>query len=108
MPLVDVSGFLPLVSSWSGFTSSVYEDHANHKKFALLLPFYSLFNEDELVSLDNYVDSMKESQNAIYYIAADNITSARNVTFCYGYPWFAVALLDIIFYLSGIVPYRSN
>lgn len=70
---------------WDNFGKNmklgVIEDHANHKKLAPLLRFYSSFNEDELVSLDNYVDSMKEGQKAIYYIAADSITSARNAPF---------------------------
>lgn len=70
---------------WDNFGKNmklgVIEDHANHKKLAPLLRFSSSFNEDELVSLDNYVDSMKEGQKAIYYIAADSITSARNAPF---------------------------
>lgn len=70
---------------WDNFGKNmklgVIEDHANHKKLAPLLRFYSSFNEDELVSLDNYIDSMKEGQKAIYYIAADSITSARNAPF---------------------------
>ena len=59
----------------------VIEDHANHKKLAPLLRFFSSVNEDELVSLDTYVDSMKEGQKAIYFIAADSITGARNAPF---------------------------
>lgn len=70
---------------WDNFGKNiklgVIEDHANHKKLAPLLRFFSSYNEDELVSLDNYVDSMKEGQKAIYYIAADSITSARNAPF---------------------------
>jgi len=70
---------------WDNFGKNmklgVIEDHGNHKKLAPLLRFFSSFNEDELVSLDNYVDSMKEGQKAIYYIAADSITSARNAPF---------------------------
>ena len=59
----------------------VIEDHGNHKKLAPLLRFYSLFNEDELVRLENYDDSMKEGQKDIYYIVVDNITSAINAPF---------------------------
>lgn len=70
---------------WDNFGKNiklgVIEDQANHKKLAPLLRFFSSVTEDELVSLDTYVDSMKEGQKAIYFIAADSITSARNAPF---------------------------
>eukprot|EP00252_Welwitschia_mirabilis_P018001 TRINITY_DN40147_c0_g1_i1.p1 TRINITY_DN40147_c0_g1~~TRINITY_DN40147_c0_g1_i1.p1 ORF type:complete len:801 (-),score=154.32 TRINITY_DN40147_c0_g1_i1:316-2718(-) len=70
---------------WENFGKNLkigcLEDHANHKRIAPLLRFFSSFSEDELISLDHYVESMKEGQKAIYYIAADSITSAKNAPF---------------------------
>ncbi|KAH9303430.1 hypothetical protein KI387_015013, partial [Taxus chinensis] len=70
---------------WDNFGKNlkigVIEDKANHKKLAPLLRFFSSYSEDELLSLDQYVDSMKEGQKDIYYIASDSITSARDAPF---------------------------
>uniref|UniRef100_A0A0D6QZ35 Histidine kinase/HSP90-like ATPase domain-containing protein n=1 Tax=Araucaria cunninghamii TaxID=56994 RepID=A0A0D6QZ35_ARACU len=70
---------------WDNFGKNlklgVIEDNANHKKLAPLLRFFSSHSEDELISLDQYVDSMKEGQKAIYYMASDSITSARSAPF---------------------------
>ncbi|GLJ23692.1 hypothetical protein SUGI_0448710 [Cryptomeria japonica] len=70
---------------WDNFGKNlkigVIEDNSNHKKLAPLLRFFSSYSEDELISLDQYVDSMKEGQKDIYYIASDSITSARDAPF---------------------------
>ncbi|XP_010943850.1 heat shock protein 90-6, mitochondrial [Elaeis guineensis] len=57
------------------------EDQSNHKRIAPLLRFFSSQSEDELISLDEYVENMKTEQKDIYYIAADSLTSARNAPF---------------------------
>lgn len=57
------------------------EDTANHKRLAPLLRFNSSKKEEELISLDQYVEGMKEDQKAIYYLAADTITSAKSAPF---------------------------
>lgn len=57
------------------------EDHSNHKRLAPLLRFYSSHSEEELISLDEYVENMKPEQKAIYYIAADSLSSAKNTPF---------------------------
>lgn len=57
------------------------EDRENHKRIAPLLRFFSSQSEDEMISLDEYVENMKPEQKAIYYIAADSVTSARNTPF---------------------------
>lgn len=38
-------------------------------------------SEEEIISLDEYVDNMKPEQKDIYYIAADSVTSAKNTPF---------------------------
>lgn len=57
------------------------EDRENHKRIAPLLRFFSSQSEDEMISLDEYVENMKPEQKDIYYIAADSVTSARNTPF---------------------------
>ncbi|OMP05867.1 Heat shock protein Hsp90 [Corchorus olitorius] len=57
------------------------EDRENHKRLAPLLRFFSSQSEDEMISLDEYVENMKAEQKDIYYIAADSVTSARNAPF---------------------------
>lgn len=57
------------------------EDRENHKRIAPLLRFFSSQSEDEMISLDEYVENMKPDQKDIYYIAADSITSAKNTPF---------------------------
>ncbi|PON80705.1 Heat shock protein Hsp90 family [Parasponia andersonii] len=57
------------------------EDRENHKRIAPLLRFFSSQSEEEMISLDEYVDNMKPEQKNIYYIASDSLTSAKNTPF---------------------------
>ncbi|XVE78328.1 hypothetical protein DITRI_Ditri13aG0135900 [Diplodiscus trichospermus] len=57
------------------------EDRENHKRLAPLLRFFSSQSEDEMISLDEYVENMKPDQKDIYYIAADSVSSARSAPF---------------------------
>ncbi|XP_054819043.1 heat shock protein 90-6, mitochondrial [Prosopis cineraria] len=57
------------------------EDRENHKRIAPLLRFFSSQSEDEMISLDEYVENMKPDQKDIYFIAADSVTSAKNTPF---------------------------
>lgn len=57
------------------------EDRENHKRIAPLLRFFSSQSEQEMISLDEYVENMKPEQKDIYYIASDSVTSARNTPF---------------------------
>lgn len=57
------------------------EDSGNHKRITPLLRFYTSKSEEELVSLDNYVENMGEKQNAIYYLATDSLKSAKSAPF---------------------------
>lgn len=56
------------------------EDFANRETIAKLLRFSSthLDNEAQEVSLEDYVSRMKEGQDKIYYITAENWNTARN------------------------------
>lgn len=57
------------------------EDRENHKRLAPLLRFFSSQSENELISLDEYVENMKPEQKDIYYMASDSVTSAKNTPF---------------------------
>jgi molecular chaperone HtpG len=55
------------------------EDHSNKENILPLLRFASTGNDDSTqnVSLDDYVARMKEGQDAIYYITAENYQAAK-------------------------------
>ncbi|MCU7959958.1 MAG: hypothetical protein KZQ58_08165 [gamma proteobacterium symbiont of Bathyaustriella thionipta] len=56
------------------------EDMANKDKLAGLLRFVTSQSADDqqAVSLDQYIERMAEGQTQIYYITADNLSAARN------------------------------
>jgi molecular chaperone HtpG len=68
-------------SFWKDFgpvlKEGVGEDHANQERLAKLLRFAST-HADEGVSFADYVSRMKEGQEAIYYITADSLATAKN------------------------------
>lgn len=57
------------------------EDTGNHKRLTSLLRFYTSKSEEELISLDEYVENMAENQKAIYYLATDSLKSAKTAPF---------------------------
>ena len=56
------------------------EDHANRERIAELLRFSSTHGDSsaQTVSLDDYIERMKEGQDKIYYIVADSYEAAKN------------------------------
>ena len=54
------------------------EDFANRDRLAKLLRFASTHSDATTVSLADYKARMKEGQEAIYYITADTLPTARN------------------------------
>jgi molecular chaperone HtpG len=56
------------------------EDFANQERLAKLLRFTSTLSEnnDQTVSLEQYLARMKEGQKAIYYVTAETPAAARN------------------------------
>ena len=54
------------------------EDYANKDRLAKLLRFASTSSDTVIVSLADYKARMKEGQEAIYYITADNLAAAKN------------------------------
>jgi molecular chaperone HtpG len=56
------------------------EDYANREKIAKLLRFTTTASDGNKPdqSLDKYIERMKEGQNKIYYVVADNYNTAKN------------------------------
>ena len=56
------------------------EDHANRERLTKLYRFSSTHDESgaQTVPLADYVKRMKEGQDAIYYVTADTLATARN------------------------------
>lgn len=57
------------------------EDTGNHKRITPLLRFNTSKSDEELKSLDDYVENMGENQKAIYYLATDSLKSAKTAPF---------------------------
>lgn len=58
----------------------VGEDQTNHERLLKLLRFASTHNDSDVqnVSFEDYVKRMKEGQDKIYYVTAENYTAAKN------------------------------
>lgn len=56
------------------------EDFANREKIAKLFRFATTHTEkaEQTETLDAYIERMKEGQEAIYYVVADNFNTAKN------------------------------
>ncbi|RJX32870.1 MAG: molecular chaperone HtpG [Oxalobacter sp.] len=71
-------------SFWKEFGQAlkegIGEDHPNQERIAKLLRFASTHNDTDVenVSLEEYVKRMKEGQDKIYYITAENYTAAKS------------------------------
>jgi len=67
---------------WESFGKSiklgVIEDSKNRKKLLNLLRFPSTFSPDAPVSLQSYVDRMKDGQEVIYFISAASLDEAKD------------------------------
>ncbi|HID37064.1 MAG TPA: molecular chaperone HtpG [Ghiorsea sp.] len=56
----------------------VIEDEKNKEAIAALLRFSSTETDEQTVTLAQYIERMKEGQDNIYYITAENLASAKN------------------------------
>ena len=59
----------------------IHDDHKNKNKLVELLRFNTMKNSDELTSLSDYVKSMKENQNSIYFVTGENMEVVKNSPF---------------------------
>ncbi|MEQ1668462.1 MAG: molecular chaperone HtpG, partial [Sulfuriferula sp.] len=56
----------------------IIEDTANRDRIAALLRFASTSSDEQTVSFDDYISRMKEGQDKIYFITADNLAAAKS------------------------------
>merc|ERR1712139_764983 len=59
----------------------IHEDSTNRTKVAELLRYHTSKSGDEMISLKEYVDRMKEGQNDIYYITGESIQGVSSSPF---------------------------
>merc|ERR1712185_896656 len=59
----------------------IHEDSTNRAKIAELLRFNTSKSGDEMISLKEYCDRMKEGQNDIYYITGESIAAVSSSPF---------------------------
>ncbi|KAF7990135.1 hypothetical protein HCN44_009870 [Aphidius gifuensis] len=59
----------------------IHEDSTNRKKLSELLRYHTSASGDEMCSLKDYVDRMKENQKHIYYITGENKDQVANSAF---------------------------
>merc|ERR1712203_385281 len=66
---------------WKEFNKNLkmgcYEDDSNRSKLSKLLRFRTTKSEDKEVSLDKYLDRMRESQESIYFMSGDSIDTMK-------------------------------
>ena len=59
----------------------IIEDASNRVRLAKLLRFQTSKSDGKLVSLEQYVERMKEGQKSIYYITGESIDALKNSPF---------------------------
>merc|ERR1712232_591695 len=59
----------------------IHEDSANREKLAELIRYYTTKSGEDMVSLREYIDNMKEGQKDIYYITGESKKSVESSPF---------------------------
>jgi len=75
----------PYIEFWEQFGKNIklglIEDSSNRTKLSKLLRFKSSTSEGKWVSLEQYVENMKEDQEFIYYISGESLDAVENSPF---------------------------
>jgi len=75
----------PYIEFWEQFGKNIklglVEDSSNRTKLSKLLRFKTSKSEGKWVSLEQYVENMKEDQEYIYYISGESLDSVQNSPF---------------------------
>merc|ERR1712032_397799 len=75
----------PYVEFWEQFGKSIklglVEDSSNRTKLSKLLRFKTSKSDGKWVSLEQYVENMKEDQEYIYYISGESLEAVENSPF---------------------------
>lgn len=65
---------------WANFgrvlKEGIYEDADNRDRILKICRFYSL-QQDKMISLEDYIEAMPQTQNDIYYLASDSVKAAK-------------------------------
>ena len=65
---------------WANFgrvlKEGIYEDADNRDRILKICRFYSL-KQDKMISLEDYIDAMPQTQDDIYYLASDSVEAAK-------------------------------
>jgi molecular chaperone HtpG len=65
---------------WANFgrvlKEGIYEDADNRNRILKICRFYSL-KQDKMISLEDYIDAMPQTQDGIYYLASDSVEAAK-------------------------------
>merc|ERR1712037_1097388 len=75
----------PYVEFWEQFGKSIklglVEDSSNRTKLSKLLRFKTSKSDGKWVSLEQYVENMKEDQEHIYYVTGESLEAVQNSPF---------------------------
>merc|ERR1712144_155954 len=75
----------PYIEFWEKFGKNIklgiIEDSANRSKLTKLLRYKSSTSGEGYTSFEEYVETMKDWQKAIYYIAGENVEAVENSPF---------------------------
>ena len=102
----DEEKYLEFYKEYSKNLKAAYhEETKNDEKLIDLFRFYSSKNNTKMISLDNYINNMKEEQSGIYYIAGDNVELLNNS------PYLEVLKskdIDVLYFTETIDEYISQ
>merc|ERR1712146_415008 len=91
------------IDFWKEFGRSiklgVVEDPNNREKLTKLLMFQTANSGENFISLQTYIDNMKEWQKNIYYIAGESMSAVSNSPFM---EKFRKKGIDVLYLIDGM------